>query len=263
MLRLIEIVGCVRIRSSAQRRAHLLRFCLALSVTGLVGLGHQAAAQQAESDGLTLSDFNDSPIGGLPKAWTWKKEDRDKNKPYEIVEESEGSRYLAADDRGESVILGKQIEWSLEDYPYLEFRWRARSLPVGGDERYGDTNDSAAGLYVTYRKKMGMVPISAKFVWSTTLPVGTATRRSGVGRPFNVVVDSGEKHLDEWRTHVVDLVEVYEKTFGGKPPKNAVGIGVLTDANSVGGLAAADYAYIRALREGEPTVAVTEVVDAE
>lgn len=263
MPRVIEIVEWRGILPARLQLARMVALCLVISLAGILGVGTDASAQRSQDGVLTLSDFNDSPIGGLPKAWTWKKEDRDKNKPYEIIEESEGSRYLAADDRGESVILGKQIEWSLEDYPYLEFRWRARSLPPGGDERYGDKNDSAAGLYVTYRKKMGMVPISAKFVWSTTLPVGTATRRSGVGRPFNVVVDSGEQHLNQWRTHVVDLVEIYEKTFGGKPPKNAIGIGVLTDANSVGGLAAADYAYIRALKEGEPTVSVTEVVAAE
>ena len=237
--------------------------CLVALIVANLVLAEPASEQPPQSERLTLSDFNDSPVGGLPKAWTWKREDKDKNKPYKIVEESEGSRYLAADDNGESVILGKQMEWSLEDYPYLKFRWRARALPVGGDERYSVTNDSAAGLYVTYRKKMGMVPISAKFVWSTTLPVGSATRRGGVGRPFNIVVDSGDEHLNEWRTHVVDLVEIYEKTFGGKAPKNAIGIGVLTDANSVGGTAAADYAFIRVLKSAEPTVTVEEILEAE
>ncbi len=256
--------------SPGQDRLEVRRLVLTLSVTGVILFGvlqfslvDRAEAQRKQGDSLILADFSDSPVGGLPKTWTWKKEDNDKNKPYKIVEESDGNRYLAADDNGESVILGNELQWDLNEYPYLEFRWRARSLPEGGDERYGDKNDSAAGLYVTYRKKAGMVPISAKFVWSSTLPVGSATRRSGVGRPFNVVVDSGDEHLNQWRTHVVDLTEIFEKTFGGKPPKKAIGIGVLTDANSVGGIAAADYDYIRALRDAKPTISVSDILEAE
>ncbi len=239
----------------------VLAACLAVvQVFLFVG---QAEAQRKDGDDLILCDFSDSPVGGLPRDWTWKKADNDKNKPYKIVEEADGNRYLAADDNGESVILGYEVKWNLREYPYLEFRWRARELPAGGDERYGDKNDSAAGLYMTYNKKTGMIPVSAKFVWSSTLEVGAATRRSGVGRPFNVVVDSGDEYLNEWRTHVVDLREVFEKTFGGKPPKTPVGIGVLTDANSVGGTAAADYDYIKAVKNATPTVSITKVLKAE
>ena len=28
------------------------------------------------------------------------------------------------------------------------------------------------------------------------------------------MVDSGDEHLNQWRTHVVDLAEVFDKTFG-------------------------------------------------
>ena len=44
-------------------------------------------------------------------------------------EEADGNRYLAADDNGESVLLAKKIKWDPSEYPYLEFRWRARELP--------------------------------------------------------------------------------------------------------------------------------------
>ena len=220
-----------------------------------------AVAQQEES--IMLEDFSDGYIGGLPKGWQWKKGDNDKDKPYKVIEETDSSYYLAADDNGESVLLAKKVKWDLFEYPYLEFRWRARSLPPGGDERYGDKNDSAAGVYIFYTRKMGMVPINAKMVWSTTLPVGAALRRSGTGRPYNVVVDSGEEHLNEWRTQVVDLREIWEKTFGGTMPKNALGIGLLSDANSVGGTAAADYDYIKVVKKAEPTVSIAEILEAE
>jgi len=212
---------------------------------------------------LVLEDFQSSEVGGMPAGWTWKKSDNDSNKPYKIVEEADGNRYLAADDNGESVILAKEIKWDTREYPYIEFRWRARHLPKGGDERYGDLNDSAAGIYITYKNKMGLIPVTAKFVWSTTLAVGSATQRSGTGRPWNVVVDSGEEHLGEWRTHVINIVETYQQTFGGNPPRNAVAIGVLSDANSVHGKAFADYDYIRALKSADAGSGVEQKLDAE
>lgn len=234
-------------------------FCVAAAL--VIALPVSMAAQAAEA--LVLEDFQTSEVGGLPKDWTWKKVDNDENKPYAIVEEADGNRYLAADDNGESVILGKEIKWDIQKYPYIEFRWRARHLPKGGDERYGDLNDSAAGIYITYKKRMGLIPVTAKFVWSTTLAVGSATQRSGTGRPWNVVVDSGEEHLGEWRTHVINIAETYRQTFGGNPPRNAVGIGVLSDANSVHDKAYADYDYIRALKSADAGSGVEKKLDAE
>jgi hypothetical protein len=38
---------------------------------------------------------------------------------------------------------------------------------------------------------------------------------------------------------------------------------VLTDANSVGGTAAADYDYIKVLKDAKPTVTITKVLKAE
>ncbi len=212
---------------------------------------------------LVLEDFEDDPVGQLPKDWRWKREDNEKHKPYRVVEDETGNKYLAAEDKGESIILARDIKWDLRRYRYLSFRWRVHRVPEGGDERYGHSNDSAAGLYVIYKRKLRVIPVSVKFVWSTTLPVGAATQRRGTGRPWNVVVESGSEHLGEWRTYVVDLVEVYRKTFGGNPPSKPVGIAILSDANSTGSQAFADYDDIVALREASPTVEVKEILEAE
>jgi len=201
---------------------------------------------------VVLEDFEDDAPEELPRGWGWKDDDDDKHKPYEVVREGD-NQYLAARDEGQSVILGKEIKWNLEEYPYVSFRVRVHELPPGGDERYDDTVDSAAGLYFTYRKKMlGLIPESVKYVWSSTLPVGGAAKRSGVGRPWQVVFGSGEEGLGEWRTYVFDLREAYRDTFGGKPPSKPIGVGVLSDANSVGGKAYADYDEIRILKEAPP-----------
>ncbi|RMF65458.1 MAG: DUF3047 domain-containing protein, partial [Calditrichaeota bacterium] len=95
---------------------------------------------------IVLEDFEDDKVGKLPRGWRWKSKDNKKRKPY-VVKEENGNKYLAATDEGESVILAKDIKWDIKKYPYISFRWRAHELPKGGDERYGRTVDSAAGIY--------------------------------------------------------------------------------------------------------------------
>ncbi|MFV2007134.1 MAG: DUF3047 domain-containing protein [Longimicrobiales bacterium] len=219
-------------------------------------------AEVGHYDSVVLADFEGDVEGELPRGWTWRDGDKDKNKPYRVKLEGE-NRYLEATDEGESVILGHEIKWNLDEFPYISFRVRVNQIPEGGDERDNKKVDSAAGIYITYRKKFfGTIPESAKYVWSSTLPIGSAVRREGIGRPWQIVFGSGEDGLGEWRTYVFDLRQAYTDTFGGTAPSKSIGVGVLSDANSLKLKAYADYDDIRALREAPPgvTSGVTEIL---
>ncbi len=238
---------------------HYYKFCKKLagdySVPYLI-------AELGGQDYVVLEDFEGGEPGKLPPGWKWKSKDNDKHKPYAIAVEDH-NHYLAARDEGESVILGKNIKWNIKKYRYISFRWRIHELPPGGDERYGKTVDSAAGLYIVYKKKLGLIPESVKYVHSTTLPAGSAMRRSGVGKPWMVVASSGTDHLGEWRTYVFDAYQAYRDTFGGNPPDKAIGIGILSDANSTHSKAYADYDDIRALKHADADSGVKQKLEAE
>ncbi|MFQ5633162.1 MAG: DUF3047 domain-containing protein, partial [bacterium] len=219
-------------------------------------------AELGDKGYVVLEDFESGTDGKFPPGWSWKKKDNNKRKPY-LVKTENGNKYLEATDKGESVIIGKKIKWNLKKYRYISFKWRAHRLPEGGDERFGKTVDSAAGIYFTYKKKLGLIPKSVKFVWSTTLPVGSTMLRTGVGKPWMVVAESGPEHLDEWRTYIFDAYQAYKDTFGGNPPDRPLGIGILSDANSTHSFAYADYDDIRALKHADATSGVKEKLDAE
>ncbi len=218
-----------------------------------------AALTDAET--IVLEDFEDGLIDSLPVDWKWKGSDNKKHKPYAVRADGD-NHYLEARDQGESVILAKEIKWDLEEYPYVSFRLQIIEIPEGGDERNDKTVDSAAGIYFTYKRKLGLIPESVKYVWSSTLPVGSAVLRNGTGRPWMVVVGTGREQLGEWRTYVFDLREAYRDTFGGNPPDTPLGIGVLSDANSTKSHAFANYDDIRALRhaDGTTTSGVTTIL---
>lgn len=221
-------------------------------------------AQLSDASFVTLEDFEKSTVGKLPAGWKWKDQDNKTRKPYKVEQEG-GNKYLAARDEGQSVIIAKDVNWNLEEYPYVSFRWRVHEVPQGADERFHDKVDSAAGVYFVYRKVLGLIPESVKYVWSSTLPVGSAMQRSGVGKPWMVVAETGTDSLGVWRTYVFNLAEAYKATFGGWPPKEAIGIGILSDANSMKARAYADYDDIRALRSADSTVGsgVRQILQAQ
>lgn len=197
---------------------------------------------------IVLEDFTKGKVGEFPPGWGWRGKDDGKRKHY-VVQEEEGRRYLSAKDDSQSVLIIKKIPWNLREYPILTWRWRVKALPAGGDERVGPKNDSAAGLYVTFSHNWVGIPKSIKYVWSTTLPVGTVADRKLIGRPRVLVLRSGRERQGEWVTERVNLYEDYRRIWGGDPEEKTVGIAILTDADATRTCAEADYADIVASRE--------------
>jgi len=219
-------------------------------------------AANEETKYIVLEDFEQSAPSGLPDGWAWRQKDADKAKHYEIREEN-GFHYLAAQDKGGSVTLGKKIEWDLHKYPYISFRWRAHQLPNGGDQRFDNTADSAAAIYIIYYKVFGLLPKIIKYVWSSTQPVGAAFLRKGIGRSWVIVAESGEEHLGTWRTYVFDVRRAYQEIFGKDPPRYAIGLALLTDANDTKSSAAADYDDIRAVSSADANSGIRQIVKIE
>ncbi len=216
--------------------------CCALSI-------YTASAQDAPPDGappyIVLEDFATTPLDSLPDGWRWRRKDNDKPKLYAVRESANGRRYLAAQDTGHSVVLMKRFHWDPRQYPIMTWCWRADALPPGGDERYTETNDSAAGVHVIFSRNLLGVPRQIKYVWSTTLAPGTVSRRKGFARPWFVVLQSGSEKLGQWLQEWVDLERDHQRVLSPKLPQKTIGIALLTDANSTRGYAAAAYADFR------------------
>ena len=120
-------------------------------------------AQLTRKPYIVLEDFSLSDPGALPTGWRWFRKDNNKHKPYRVVRQGD-DHYLAAEDRGSSVILLRWAHWNPREFPILSWCWKVDQLPPGGDERYKETNDSAAGLYVIFSKTFLRVPRQVKYV---------------------------------------------------------------------------------------------------
>lgn len=231
---------------------------------GIVFVALLAGPRLAAGDAICLGDFEADTPGQPPRGWEAHADVRGTTPPYVVQSDATG-HFLAARDRGESVILARKARIDIERHPYLSFRWRVHELPRDGDERHGATGDSAAAVYVTYGTSFGFIPIALKYVWSSTLPVGTALRRSGTGRPWIVVAASGTQGVGEWRHFVFDIRAAYRQTFGEQPPRHITGVGLLSDANATRTTAYADYDDICFLSHADPPAGsgVEHVVQAD
>jgi hypothetical protein len=127
----------------------------------------------------------------------------------------------------------------------LRWRWRAQVLPAGGDECTGGKEDSAADVYLMWKK--GFRWFTLKYVWSTTGRVGAVCARKRnlfVAQDATVLESGGPTGV--WKDEVIDLKGEFRRHFDGGDPKGSVpdfvGVGIMTDGDQTRSDSAADYA---------------------
>lgn len=126
----------------------------------------------------------------------------------------------------------------------MQWRWRAQVLPTKGNECASGLGDSAAAVYVTWKR--GLRWYSLKFIWSTAAPLGATCNR--IRNPF-VVSDSivlrTAATSATWVEETVDPEELFRQHFANGDPAADIpdlqGIGIMTDGDQTNSVSAADY----------------------
>ena len=124
--------------------------------------------------------FQQYPAGVFPSGWKVRGSEATAQAVYRIAEEG-GNRFLHAYANNQDVQIGIEHICEPQDYPILRWRWRATKLPLGADERVKKTNDSAAAVYVIFGSRL--LPRAIKYVWSSTLAVGSGSTARSIGAP--------------------------------------------------------------------------------
>jgi hypothetical protein len=145
----------------------------------------------------------------------------------------------------ETTVLGYEIP---DDYKKrvenIHWRWRAITLPKQGDECASDRADSAAVVYITWKR--GLKWYSLKYVWSAVGPKNATCDRKR--NPFRaqetIIVESGAP-VGEWKTVDIDPDKAFRHHFENGDPNadvpKLVGIGIMTDGDQTNSPSSADY----------------------
>lgn len=166
---------------------------------------------------------------------------------YRVMQEASGP-FIRAEYRppAETTVLGFQVSDADRSRAVkLDWSWRAQRLPTGGDECADGKGDSAAVVYVTWKR--GLRWYALKYVWSSVGRVGSVCKRKR--NPFvaqdTIILESGAP-LNVWKHEHIDLRAAFRKHFEDGDSSAAVpdfgGVGIMSDGDQTSSPSAADYA---------------------
>jgi hypothetical protein len=145
-----------------------------------------------------------------------------------------------------TAVLGYQLPDAVrERATKLRWQWRALKLPKSGDECVAKNADSAAVIYVSWRR--GLRWYTLKYVWSSVGRKGAVcdSKRNPFVAQDTVILQSGGP-LNTWKSETVDLKAEFRKHFEDGDAEAEVpalmGIGLMSDGDQTESESSADYA---------------------
>ena len=125
----------------------------------------------------------------------------------------------------------------------LRWRWRIDGVNPDGSERDLKKFDHAARVFVAFDTLIGP-PRTLNYTWANVEPPGTVLAHPKSGRAHIFVLESGNGKAGQWLAEERDVAADWKKVFPGKPMPKIVGIGVMTDSDSLGQKLTGSYADI-------------------
>jgi hypothetical protein len=166
---------------------------------------------------------------------------------YTVVNDPAGGAYIHSDYQPafKTAVLGYEIPDPTRSSAHrLHWRWRAIVSPKDGNECAAGKEDSAAVVYVTWKRDLRFYTL--KYVWST---VGTKGAVCGQKRnPFlaqdTIILETGGP-LNTWMNEDIDLNTEFRNHFAdGKADASVpalLGIGIMSDGDQTRSESSADY----------------------
>jgi len=232
----------------------VVRVLVFLLFCGLPSLVSAEGESATNGTRIALANFDtDQPLA-FPQHWKVHGSEEVARHVYKVVAEN-GNQYLRAYADKQDVQIGISRSFQPKEFPALQWRWRAKQLPTGANERAVKTNDSVAGVYVIFDSRL--VPRAIKYVWSSSLPVGTRFTSPVYWRSRIVVLQSGPTQANEWKLETVNFYHDYKALFGTEPGE-VLGFAILTDSDVTNSVAEADYDDFAVLSEAAAAASAEE-----
>jgi hypothetical protein len=127
----------------------------------------------------------------------------------------------------------------------VRWKWRAMTLPRGGNECVKDKADSAAVVYLTWKRALRYY--SLKYVWSSVGPKGqTCDRKRNLFAAQDTIILESGGPAGVWQSEEINLKGDFRRHFeNGKADADVpdfVGLGLMSDGDQTRSDSAADYA---------------------
>jgi len=130
----------------------------------------------------------------------------------------------------------------------LRWRWRIAGVNTNGSERNLKKFDHAARVFLAFDTFIGP-PRTLNYLWGDVEKTGTFLAHPKSGRAQLFVVESGNGKAGSWQTESRDVIADWHRAFPDLPMPKIVGIGVMTDSDSLGMTLTGDYADLELIEE--------------
>jgi hypothetical protein len=130
----------------------------------------------------------------------------------------------------------------------LRWRWRVECVATNGSDLDVKTFDHAARVFVAFDTFIGL-PHTLNYCWGNREKPGTTLEHPETSRAKIFVVESGDALAGRWVEEVRDVTADWQRFFPGESMPKIVGIGLMTDSDSLGTRLVADYASIELVAE--------------
>ena len=191
-----------------------------------------AVAVAAEPPSFVVEAWSRQALGrpGIPEGWSGQSWG---SPQYDLTVVTDGSdRVLHLRSRGDNSTISKEIKIDVKELPLLVWRWKAVTLPAGGDCRRKATDDQVAQIYVAFPR----FPTAVRsriigYVWDTTAPAGTIVKSESTALVTYVVVRSGTDELGRWLTETRNVYDDFKRIYGEAPTEPVGAVSVAIDSN--------------------------------
>ncbi len=226
--------------------------------------GCQSAGQPTPSQG---SPANPETVMALGQHEGWQE--------LTLIPGKRKTLYRAATLDGEPVLhaaadssaSGLQVPVDLDPHQrrYLNFSWRADSLPEDADVSVREAEDSAVRIIVAFDGDVSkldnrersffeqvkfftgrdMPYATLMYVWSNNHKLEDVAVNPHTKRVRKIVLSNKGSSLKTWHRFKRDLVADFTKAYGYKPPGKIKYIGLMTDADNTASQSSAIYGRIK------------------
>ena len=130
----------------------------------------------------------------------------------------------------------------------LRWRWRIAGVNTNGSERELKKFDHAARVFVAFDTFIGP-PRTLNYMWANVEKPGTVLEHPKSGRAQIFVLESGNAKAGQWIDEERDVSADWKRVFSDRAMPKIVGLGMMTDSDSLGGKMIGDYAGIELIAE--------------
>lgn len=218
---------------------------------GLIALLVFSATARPESLPSRPAPFSGAKPGSvLPASWTLEILPKVPRPTRFDLVESGGETVLRAVSDAAAASLTHRLHVDPSQQPWIAWRWKVSRVIDRADLATKEGDDYAARLYVLFdypldklplgdRVKIGLVraiygqelPAAALcYVWDNRHPVGMSTWSAYTDRVRMIVVESGNRHVGQWRNERRDFAADFRAAFGeDAPPVSGIALAADTD----------------------------------